>query len=130
MATPWRDVTFALAFSGCGHQNASGDGVSGIETVCGGVRGMNREETLALYARGKEAWNAWAEDMLAKRKALEEAGTWEVENNLGSLELQNEATKAWAAVATADFSSAEVPHSFDDAVCAATIRVRTQRQTG
>ena len=28
---------------------------------------MNKEETLALYTQGKEAWNAWAKDMLDKR---------------------------------------------------------------
>ena len=37
---------------------------------------MNREETLALWKQGKEAWNSWAEGMLAQRKKLEEAGEW------------------------------------------------------
>ncbi len=32
---------------------------------------MNRDETVALFLQGREAWNAWAEKMLAGRKALE-----------------------------------------------------------
>ena len=35
---------------------------------------MNLEETLALYKQGKEAWNAWAKDMLDKRDGSPE---WE-----------------------------------------------------
>ena len=37
---------------------------------------MNKEETLALYEQGRDAWNAWAEKMLADRTALEAAGAW------------------------------------------------------
>lgn len=37
---------------------------------------MNKEETLALYAQGKDAWNAWANAMLAEKKRLEESGEW------------------------------------------------------
>ena len=37
---------------------------------------MNKEETLALYEQGSDAWNAWAEKMLADRTALEAAGAW------------------------------------------------------
>ncbi len=32
---------------------------------------MNKEETLALYAQGKETWNAWANDLLARREDSE-----------------------------------------------------------
>jgi hypothetical protein len=35
---------------------------------------MNRENTVALFLRGREAWNAWAEKMLCERKAMEAAG--------------------------------------------------------
>jgi hypothetical protein len=35
---------------------------------------MNRNETVALFLQGKDAWNAWAEKMLTERKAFEEAG--------------------------------------------------------
>jgi hypothetical protein len=34
---------------------------------------MTRDETAALFLQGKEAWNAWAEKMLAERKAIESA---------------------------------------------------------
>ena len=37
---------------------------------------MNKEKTLALYEQGSDAWNAWAEKMLADRTALEAAGAW------------------------------------------------------
>ncbi len=46
---------------------------------------MNREETLALYAQGRDAWNAWAAERLAERKRLEEAGAWAVEARLARL---------------------------------------------
>lgn len=39
---------------------------------------MNKDETLALYAQGKDAWNAWAKDMLDRRAEMEKAGTWQV----------------------------------------------------
>lgn len=35
---------------------------------------MNREETHALWAQGRDAWNAWAQEMLAEKARLEEAG--------------------------------------------------------
>lgn len=34
---------------------------------------MNKEETLALYEKGLEAWNAWAEEILAQRMKFSEA---------------------------------------------------------
>ena len=33
---------------------------------------MNRDESIALLRQGKEAWNAWAREMLARRKELEQ----------------------------------------------------------
>jgi uncharacterized protein YjbI with pentapeptide repeats len=38
---------------------------------------MDKAETLALYEQGKEAWNAWAEDILARRPELEKADEWD-----------------------------------------------------
>jgi hypothetical protein len=53
---------------------------------------MNWDETVDLFLKGKEAWNAWAEDMLAKRKTLEADGRWAAEKDyLGSLEPKNAA---------------------------------------
>ena len=62
---------------------------------------MNREETWELFKQGKDAWNTWAEDMLAKRQALEEAGEWAV-SRLGWGE--NCHTREWLEAAKADFS--------------------------
>ncbi len=48
---------------------------------------MDRDGTVALFLQGREAWNAWAEKMLAERKALEEAGRWSAEKDFkGDLE--------------------------------------------
>lgn len=57
---------------------------------------MNKADTLALFAQGKEAWNAWAERMLAERKALEEKGEWREFDREG-------ASQAWRDAARADF---------------------------
>jgi hypothetical protein len=35
---------------------------------------MTRDETVALFLQGREAWNAWAEKMLAEPKAMETDG--------------------------------------------------------
>lgn len=58
---------------------------------------MNKAETLALNAQGKEAWNAWAARMLAEKKALEEKGEW------SDSWPRNDATEAWLYSAQADF---------------------------
>jgi uncharacterized protein YjbI with pentapeptide repeats len=67
---------------------------------------MTRDETVALFLQGREAWNAWAAEMLAGRNALEEAGNWR-----GSREYpwepeegENPETQAWLEKAIADFS--------------------------
>jgi uncharacterized protein YjbI with pentapeptide repeats len=65
---------------------------------------MNKADTLALFAQGKEKWNEWAERMLAKRKALEENGEWS-ESGPG-----NTAAKAWLDAARADFRG----HCFEE----------------
>ncbi len=57
---------------------------------------MDKEQSLALYAKGTEAWNAWAEKRLAEREALREAGDW--------VEGQNSAGQSWRAMARVDFS--------------------------
>ena len=40
---------------------------------------MNQEDTIARFKQGKDAWNAWAEEMLAERKAMEADGRWSAE---------------------------------------------------
>ncbi len=37
---------------------------------------MNRDEAVALFLQGREAWNVWAERLLIERKAIEEEGRW------------------------------------------------------
>ncbi len=71
---------------------------------------MNWDETVALFLQGREAWNAWAEKMLAERKALEEAGVWKARRER-SLEPEtwepeegeNPETQAWLEKARASF---------------------------
>ena len=70
---------------------------------------MNQKETLELWAKGTDAWNDWANEMLAKRNVLEEKGKWWIENNN---EPVNDETKQWLKEASAIFSSKDSPSSF------------------
>jgi hypothetical protein len=70
---------------------------------------MNRKQTHALFALGKDAWNAWAEHMATERQALEAEGTWKVTQDGRP---DNDETRAWQAAAAADFSTGEHPHQF------------------
>ena len=88
---------------------------------------MNRDETVALFEAceakraaalgagksqdeaheaAKAHWNAWAEAMLARRKAMETDGSWltEREHGVGEIKPKNEATRAWLQAAGVDFS--------------------------
>ena len=66
---------------------------------------MNRDETVELFLKGREAWNAWAEARLAERKAMEADGRWSAEKGLlGNLEAKTDETRAWMESAAADFS--------------------------
>ncbi|WP_152630682.1 hypothetical protein [Thalassospira sp. HJ] len=73
---------------------------------------MNQEETLALWKQGKEAWNAWAEEMLRRRDDLQKRS--ELTLDAFSLEIigENESTKQWIQAAQAVFSSEENPTTF------------------
>lgn len=76
---------------------------------------MNREETLALYEQGVEAWNNWANEMLEERKKLEEAGEWKFKTEAHSLTVpENDQTKLWFEKSKANFSDADTPHEFKD----------------
>jgi Pentapeptide repeats (9 copies) len=74
---------------------------------------MTRDETVALFLQGREAWNAWAERMLAERKAMEADGRWAAETAAaGYLASKNAETRSWINAAQADFSRCLFgPHS-------------------
>jgi hypothetical protein len=59
---------------------------------------VNKEESLALFAEGRDAWNEWAREKQVERAALEQVGTW------------NEEEQAWHEAAETDFSD----HEFDE----------------
>lgn len=57
------------------------------------------------HQAAKSIWNEWAHDMLARRKALEEAGERATEEYCrGNIEVHNEETHAWMGATTVDFS--------------------------
>ena len=66
---------------------------------------MNQNESVELFLEGREAWNAWAERMLAERRAMEESGRWTAERDLaGNLQAQNQETTIWMREVQVDFS--------------------------
>jgi hypothetical protein len=80
---------------------------------------MTRDETIALFLQGREAWNAWAKEMLAERQALEEAGEWAAQTGfLRPLEGKNDKTKDWIARASVDFSRCRVVRAGAEAAAA------------
>jgi hypothetical protein len=65
---------------------------------------MNGEDTRALLGKGQEAWNAWAIEILERKKTLEDTGSW-LADWFG--EGQNPETTAWLGEARSDFSGIE-----------------------
>ena len=65
---------------------------------------MDKAESLALFARGRAAWNEWAAEKQAERDALKETGDWVESPD------RAEQTSAWYESARADFSH----HEFGD----------------
>jgi len=95
---------------------------------------MDQEETIALFERcelaraeakrraqadghseemmreisfeaARSVWNRWADDLLAERERLEDAGLWSADRQEhGPLEVHNEETQRWMQAAKADFS--------------------------
>ena len=69
---------------------------------------MNRKESLELFEQGEDAWNAWANDLLAEKNALKLADIW-----MGGDKSQwNDETSSWHKKAKADFSN----HTFESDV--------------
>ena len=65
---------------------------------------MNQKQSLELFKKGEHAWNTWADERIAERKALEESGVW-----ITNRHLHNEQTSAWHEQTKADFSGIEFP---------------------
>ena len=52
---------------------------------------MNRKESLELFEQGENAWNTWANDLLAEKNALKLADIW-----MGGDKNQwNDETRSW-----------------------------------
>jgi hypothetical protein len=67
---------------------------------------MNQEQSIALWQQGKEAWNAWANSMLQRKKNLRSQDIWKT-THAYFVELEqgdSEEAKIWFAEARADFS--------------------------
>lgn len=62
---------------------------------------MDREETLTLFEKGKNAWNEWATGRLAEQKILKEGGEWD---EMPVPPLRNALTNEWYEESEADFS--------------------------
>jgi Pentapeptide repeats (9 copies) len=93
-----RDETIAL-FEACEAKRAEARAAALAE-------GKDEDEARSIaHEAAKARWNAWAEPLLAERKAMETDGRWAAEKALwGSLEPQNAETRAWLEKAAADFS--------------------------
>ena len=79
---------------------------------------MDKKESLALFAQGRDAWNEWAQEKLEEREALEKAGAWLAAKDYTfpsiagadkTFERWSAETQAWHMAAIADFSD----HEFD-----------------
>ena len=62
---------------------------------------MNHEQSIALWQLGKDAWNAWADDMLRQKTEMEKAGTW---NGDSDAPISAE-TRSWMDAASINFNS-------------------------
>ena len=61
---------------------------------------MNQKESLELFDKGKDNWDAWVDEIFADKTALESAGKW-----MGEDESEwNDETRSWHERAKADFS--------------------------
>ena len=61
---------------------------------------MNKKESRELFQQGENAWNSWADDLLAEKNALKLADIW-----MGGDKSQwNDETRSWHKKAKADFS--------------------------
>ena len=68
--------------------------------------GKSEDEAREIaHEAAKAHWNAWAEDVLAERKAMEAGGRWLAEEDWkGDFQAKNDATRDWFTRAKTDFS--------------------------
>ncbi len=67
---------------------------------------MNQEQSIALWRHGKEAWNAWAKEMLCTREELKASGAWvEEKDEAGRLHALSNEARIWLDNAKVDFSA-------------------------
>ncbi len=78
---------------------------------------LQKRRTIVRWLRGKKYWNAWAEEMLDRRKEMEEAGKWQAEKQEFDISKGlffpvekglNSTTQAWLDDAVADFSGLDL----------------------
>jgi hypothetical protein len=75
---------------------------------------MNLEESVALYANGREAWNCWAAATVERRHALVTAGQWAwAYDSRADVYPTNDVTQKWWAEAAAQFSYHEFVEPVD-----------------
>jgi hypothetical protein len=75
---------------------------------------MNLDESLALYASGREEWNRWAAAATVRRHALVAAGQWAwAYDTRADVYPTNEITGEWWREAVAQFSYHEFPEPVD-----------------
>ena len=77
---------------------------------------MDQAATFALLAKGREAWNEWAEAVTAEQRALVASGKWRfsVEQQYpGDVIPENPETRAWMSDSIAQFAQTEFADPVD-----------------
>lgn len=65
---------------------------------------MKQDESVALWRRSKDAWSAWAEEMLRQKAELEKTGTWNGDKPQAQW---SDETRKWNEAAQTDLSGLE-----------------------
>ena len=73
---------------------------------------MDKEQSLSLCAKGREAWNEWASERVVVREIMERDGDWETEviDISGDIEPANDVTRIWMDASSSIFQG----HEFKD----------------
>ena len=105
-AATWREQLLAL--------NPWARGLS-IDEEDEAFAAARQKATIERHAQGKEAWNRWANEMLALKSALEAAGRWAAKREyfFEPPAGENEETRQWLGLAAAVFSRDTSTHTFE-----------------